>query len=228
MTASFAIPSALAGKLIVSCQAPPGDPLDDPHVLSRLALSVIRGGAGGLRANGAANIAAFRAVTTLPILGIVKRYVDGEVYITPNFQAARAVAEAGADVVALDCTARRLKEAEPWPGLIQRIHAELARPVLADIATLADAAAAADAAADAVATTLFGFTAETAGNRSVNWQLIENIVKQVPVPLIVEGHIREPEEVRRAFDAGAYAVVVGSAITSPESIAARFVKAIQV
>jgi N-acylglucosamine-6-phosphate 2-epimerase len=227
MRSTFAMPAALQGKLIVSCQAAQGDPLDDARVLTQIALSAIRGGAGGLRANGAANIAAFRAKTAVPILGIQKEYVGGEVYITPTFAAAAEIAGAGADVVALDCTARRLKEAEPWPQLIIRIHEELKRPVLADIATLEDAVAAAGAGADAVATTLFGFTAETRQHRAVNWALVESIVKAVGVPLIVEGHIRQPEDVRRALDAGAYAVVVGSAITSPEALAARFVQAIQ-
>ena len=147
--------------------------------------------------------------------------------ITPNFAAAKQVAEAGADIVALDCTARRLTEAEPWPAMIPRIHDELGKPILADIASVEDAIAAAAAGADAVATTLYGFTAETTQHRTASWTLIESIVKHVNVPLIVEGHIRQPEEVRKALDAGAYAVVVGSAITSPESITARFVKAIQ-
>ena len=224
---SISLPASLQGKLIVSCQAPPGDPLDDSQVLCRMALSAIRGGAGGLRANGAENIAAFRAHTRVPIIGILKQYVRGEVYITPNFAAAKHVAEAGADIVALDCTARRLTEAEPWPAMIPRIHDELGKPVLADIASVEDAIAAAAAGADAVATTLYGFTAETTQHRTASWTLIESIVKHVNVPLIVEGHIRQPEEVRKALDAGAYAVVVGSAITSPESITARFVKAIQ-
>jgi N-acylglucosamine-6-phosphate 2-epimerase len=225
-------PASLRGKLIVSCQAAPGDPLDHLETLRRLAISVLRGGAGGLRANGVQCIEAFREETELPIIGILKRYVDGEVAITPDFAAAAEVNAAGADVVALDCTLdrlkapRRLTAAEPWPRLIARIHAELEKPVLADIATLDDALAAEEAGADAVATTLYGFTEETAGARSVNWSLVEELEKRIKVPLIVEGHITQPDEVKRALDMGAFAVVVGSAITRPESITARFVKAI--
>lgn len=220
-------PASLEGALIVSCQAAPGDPLDDVDVLRRMAISALRGGAGGLRANGFDCIEAFRRETELPIIGIVKRYVDHEVYITPDFASAKAVAEAGADIVALDCTARRLVEAEPWPGLIRRIHDELGKPVLADIASLDDALAAQEAQADAVATTLYGFTPETAGVRAVNWELVRELIDRVRIPVIVEGHITEPAQVRRALDLGAHAVVVGSAITRPESITARFLKAIQ-
>jgi N-acylglucosamine-6-phosphate 2-epimerase len=217
-------PLSLRGTLIVSCQAAPGDPLDDVETLRRLAISVVRGGAGGLRANGVACIAAFRRETRLPIIGILKRYVDGAAAITPDFAAAEAVAAAGADVIALDCTARRLTAAEPWPGLITRIHSELQKPVLADIATLEDAMTAVKAGADAVATTLYGFTPETAGARAVNWDMVARLVSEVPAPVIVEGHISQPDEVRHALDLGAYAVVVGSAITRPESITARFVE----
>lgn len=219
-------PSSLRGTLIVSCQAASGDPLDDVETLRRIAASVLRGGAGGLRANGVECIAAFRRETRLPILGILKKYAGGEVAITPDFASAAAVSEAGADVIALDCTARRLNAEEPWPGLITRIHDELSKPVLADIATLEDAMAAQAAGADAVATTLYGFTPETANLRSVNWNLVEELVRRLKVPVIVEGHITHPEEVKRALQLGAYAVVVGSAITRPESITARFVKAI--
>jgi len=219
-------PSTLRGKLIVSCQAAPGDPLDDVDTLRRLALSVLRGGAGGLRANGVECIEAFRRETALPIIGILKRYEAGEVAITPDFAAAAAISAAGADVIGLDCTARRLTAREPWPQLIARIHRELGKPVLADIATLDEALAAEAAGADAVATTLYGFTPETANFRAVSWELVDALVKQVKVPVIVEGHVTQPEEVKRALDASAYAVVVGSAITRPESITARFVKSI--
>ncbi len=157
--------------------------------------------------------------------------MDGAVVITPDFASAAAISNAGADVVALDCTSERLKapataSGEPWPQLILRIHDELKKPVLADVASFEDALAAQAAGADAVATTLYGFTPETKQFRSVNWQLVEQMASQLSVPVIVEGHITQPDEVKRALDLGAYAVVVGSAITRPESITARFVKTI--
>ena len=216
----------LRGRLIVSCQASEGDPLDNLDTLTRIATSVLRGGAGGLRAEGVPRITAFRAITQLPIIGIIKTYdTNGDVYITPDFRSAKAVSEAGADIIAIDCTARRLTAAEPWPDLIRRIHTELNRPVLADIATLEDALAAEQAGADAVATTLYGYTTETANIHTVCWPLIQSIVAHLTIPVLVEGHITDPQEVRRALDLGATAVVVGSAITRPGTIAARFTEA---
>jgi N-acylglucosamine-6-phosphate 2-epimerase len=227
MTTTTTFPASLKNKLIVSCQALPGDPLDHVDVLRRMAISVIRGGAGGLRANGAEHIAAFRQETSLPIIGIVKQYENGEPYITSDFASASSAALAGADIIGLDCSVRRPASSEPWSQLIPRIQQELSKPVLADIATLDEALAAEQIGVNAVATTMFGYTPETAGHRSVNWPLVEQLVKSLQVPVIVEGHIREPEQVRRAFGLGAFAVVVGAAITQPESITARFVKTIQ-
>ena len=216
----------LKGKLIVSCQADPGDPMDHIDTITRMATSVLRGGAGGLRAEGAACVRAFRATTDLPIIGMVKtKDRNGEVYITPTFAAAKAVSDVGSDVIAVDCTRRRLTEPEPWPGLIRRIHSELGRPVLADIASLEDGLAAQDAGADAVATTLHGYTAETAGIRSFSWPLLEVLIERLQIPVIAEGHINRPEDVRIALERGAHAVLVGSAITRPETITARFVAA---
>ena len=221
------IPECLRGSLIVSCQAPPGDPLDSVDTLRRIAASVVRGGAGGLRANGVECVRAFRLETAVPIIGIQKVRLGGEISITPDFASAKSIADAGADIIALDCTISRSPVAEPWRELIGKVHAELGKPVLADIATFEEAMDAQEAGADAVATTLYGFTAATAGFQAVNWELVAGLVEALRVPLIVEGHISRPEEVGRAIKLGAYAVVVGSAITRPESIAARFAAALR-
>ena len=221
--------AALKGKLVVSCQASPGDPLDDLDTLRRIAAAVLLGGAAGLRAEGAECVAAFRALTTFPILGLVKRWdAAGDVHITPDFASARAVSQAGADIVALDCTHRRLHADEPWPALIARIHAELGRPVCADIATPEEAEAAEAAGADVVATTLHGYTAETAGSNAVDWDMLAVVLARVKVPVFLEGHVGCPAEVRRALEVGVHTVVVGSAITRPQTITARFVAATQV
>lgn len=215
----------LHGCIVVSCQADEGDPLDNLDTLTRIATSVLRGGAGGLRAEGVTRIAAFRSLTDLPIIGIIKTYdANGDVYITPDFRAAKAISDAGADIIALDCTSRRLTAPQPWTELIPRIHAELNRPVLADIASLEDALAAQRAGADAVATTLYGYTAETAGIRTPSWSLLQSLVAHLTVPILQEGHITHPPDAVRALTLGATAIVVGSAITRPESITNRFVE----
>ena len=157
----------LKGKLIVSCQADPGDSLDLVDTIQRIATSVLRGGAAGLRAEGADCVSAVRAITDLPIIGMVKtKDSKGEIYITPTFAAAQSVSNAGSDANAVDCTHRRLMEVEPWPELVPRIQKELRRPVLADIATVQDGVAAQEAEVSAVATTLYGYTEETGGMRS--------------------------------------------------------------
>ena len=227
MTTSVTFPASLKNKLIVSCQALPGDPLDNVDTLRRMALSVIRGGAGGLRLSGKDSISVLRAETKLPIIGILKRYENDELFITPDFASAQVIVDAGADVIGLDCSARRPTFAEPWPELLPRIQNMLGKPVLADIATLEEAFAAEQAGAAAVATTMFGYTPETAGKRFVNWPLVEQLAKSLHIPVIVEGHVRGPEDFRHAFDAGAFAVVVGAAITQPEAITARFIAAIE-
>lgn len=219
-------PTSLKGSLIVSCQAPPGDPLDHLETMTRIAVCVARGGAGGLRANGAEYVAAFCKAAALPVIGIQKRKIDSQVSITHDFPSAAAIATAGADIIALDCSKARHPRADPWREMIARIHDELSKPVLADIATLDEAIAAESAGADAVATTLYGFTPETEGSRSVNWEMVDKLTKTLQVPVIVEGHISEPHEARKALEFGAYAIVVGSAITRPDSITAKFANAL--
>jgi N-acylglucosamine-6-phosphate 2-epimerase len=217
---------SLRGRLIVSCQADKGDPLDHIDTLSRLASSVLRGGAGGLRAEGTEGVGAFRAITALPIIGMVKtKDANGDVYITPSFASAQKVSDAGADMIALDCTRRRLLESEPWPELVSRIHGELGLPVLADIASIEDALAAESAGADAVATTLYGYTADTVGAHSFSWPLLQELLARLKIPVVAEGYIQQPSDVRKALALGAHSVVVGSAITRPEIITTRFVEA---
>ncbi|MDI3253224.1 MAG: putative N-acetylmannosamine-6-phosphate 2-epimerase [Bacillota bacterium] len=227
MTLPAAFPASLKNKLIVSVQAFPGDPLDHTETLRRIALSVLSAGAGGLRANGPEHIAAFRTATSLPIIGILKHFRQGQPLITPDFASARSVALAGADVIGVDCSSNRPTTLGPWPEMVHRIANELHTPVLADIATLPEALAAEQAGAAAVATTMYGYTPETAGRRSVDWELVAQLVKSLRIPVIVEGHLRSPEDVRKALDLGAFAVVVGAAITQPGWITTRFLEAIK-
>jgi N-acetylmannosamine-6-phosphate 2-epimerase / N-acetylmannosamine kinase len=217
----------LKGRLIVSCQASPGDPLEDTEALRRIALAAVQGGACGLRLNSAAHIAAVRRETQLPIIGIEKKYGPAGLRITPDFASAAALAEAGASIIAVDCTDREWPGAEPWRELIGRIHRELRLPVMADIATIDEAAAAATAGADCVGTTLLGYTEGTRNQHSFSWALLDAMRRQLGVPIMAEGHISTPEDARRAIEGGAWAVIVGSAITRPGEIAARFAQALR-
>lgn len=216
----------LRGKLVVSCQAAPGDPLEDTETIRRIARSVAGGGAAGLRINSPEHIAAIRQESTLPIIGIQKRYQGETIHITPDFASAAALAAAGASIIALDCTARVWPDGDPWRVLIERIHGELKLPVMADVATLEEASAAAAAGADMVGTTLNGYTEGTRNNHFFSWSLLAAMVQQIQVPVAAEGHISSPEEARQALSMGAWCVIVGSAITRPGTIAAKFVRAI--
>lgn len=219
----------LRGKLIVSCQALPEEPLHGPAFMAAMAKAAALGGAGGIRANGEADIAAIRAVVTLPILGIRKRKIaETAIYITPEFADAQAVVRAGADLVALDGTIRQRPPGEPsLRELIARIHDELHAPVMADCSCMADAEASAAAGADLLATTLAGYTEH--GRPMIegpDLDLVGELAAAFPLPVIAEGRFYRPEQVAEAFARGAFAVVVGGAITRPHEIARRFVEAI--
>ena len=219
--------AALKDALVVSCQAAPGDPLENADALRRIAQACLRGGAGGLRLNGGDCIAAVRPDTKVPIIGLKKVYLEGRLRITPDFAAAVELAQAGADIIALDCTDRRWPVGEPWQQLVKRIHQELHLPVMADIATLEEARAAAAAGADMIGTTLHGYTEQTQDAHGFSWSLLADVIRETGRPVVAEGHISTPAEARRAIMAGAWCVVVGSAITRPGTITASFMRAIQ-
>ncbi len=226
MSANSAIFEQLKGQLIVSCQASPGDPLEDTDAIRRMALAAIGGGASGLRVNSPEHIAALRRDTSLPIIGIQKYYGPAGLRITPDFASARALAESGASIIALDCTDRIWPDGEPWHEIVQKIHEQLHLPVMADVATFDEAVAAAAAGADCVGTTLNGYTPSTRGNDSFSWSLLAKLARHLHVPIMAEGHISTPAEARRAIDGGAWCVIVGSAITRPGVIAQSFSRAL--
>ncbi|MGC1871414.1 MAG: putative N-acetylmannosamine-6-phosphate 2-epimerase [Acidobacteriaceae bacterium] len=219
--------AALKNALVVSCQAAPGDPLEDVDTLRRIAMACLQGGAGGLRLNGGDCVAAVRPDTSVPIIGLKKSYLDGQLRITPDFAAAVELADAGADIIALDCTDRIWTAGEPWQQLVQRIHQELRLPVMADIATIEDARAAAAAGADMIGTTLHGYTEQTAHAQGFSWSLLDDMIRETGRPVVAEGRISTPDDARRAITAGAWCVVVGSAITRPGTITSDFARAVR-
>jgi putative N-acetylmannosamine-6-phosphate epimerase len=218
--------AGLRGGLIVSCQAAVGTPLHGPVHMAAMAQAAEQGGAVGIRANGAADIAAIRAVTALPVIGIEKWH-DPEhdrIVITPDFDSASGVVAAGAEIVALSCAFYQRPDRDALAGLIARIKAELGALVMADCATLAEGVWAAEHGADLVGTTLSGYTPDTTGvGPGPDLSLVAELAAAQPKPVIAEGRIWTPGEAKAALDAGAYAVVVGTAITAPTAITARFV-----
>lgn len=210
---------------MVSCQSEEGNPFHGPDYMARFARAAELGGAVGIRAK-EPDIRAIKAMCRLPVIGIDKVYVEGfEVYITPRFEDACRIAAAGADVIALDATPRPRPGGERVEDLVRRIKRELGLPVMADIATLEEAVQAEQMGADLVATTLSGYTSYAPRGDEPDWTLLEAIVRQVKIPVIAEGGITTPAQARRALELGAWAVVVGSAITRPIDITKRFVTA---
>jgi N-acylglucosamine-6-phosphate 2-epimerase len=208
-------------SLIVSCQAQPASPFHGPAGMTLMARAAVLGGAAGIRANGAADIAAIHAAVDVPILGISKTGDPDGVYITPTFASAAPLVQAGATVVGLDATDR--PRPEPLPELIARIHGELGVPVLADVDSLEAGVAAAAAGADVVATTLSGYTNGPVSTEP-DVDLVHSLAVELDCPIVAEGRYWTPSDVSAAFDAGATAVVVGTAITNPTAITRRLVQ----
>jgi N-acylglucosamine-6-phosphate 2-epimerase len=213
-----------AGALVVSCQAQPGNPLEAPEAMALMARAAAAGGAGAIRANGPRHVAAIRAVTALPIIGIHKQGDPAGVFITPTLMAAAGVVRAGADLVALDGTLRPRPGGQPLADQIRGIHEELGVKVIADVDSMDSALAAREAGADLVATTLSGYT-DGVVPQGPDIELVRQLADKLDCPVIAEGRIRTPADVRAARDAGAYAVVMGYAITNPMDITARMVQA---
>ena len=212
----------LGRGLIVSCQARADNPLHGPQFMGAMALAAHEGGAIAIRANGPDDIAAV-AAAGLPVIGIHKIFSPTHpVYITPNLAAAEAIVAAGARVVALDCT-QRPRDGEPPDRLVRRVL-DLGAEVFADISTVEEGLAAADFGATYVATTLSGYTAATEPKPAEpDLLLLETLATQLSIPVIAEGRYNNPALVRRAFDLGAHAVVVGTMITNPREITRMFV-----
>jgi N-acylglucosamine-6-phosphate 2-epimerase len=230
---------ALRGGLVVSVQAADGSPLADPSHLAAMARAAALGGAAGIRA---VEVAAVKEAAALPVIGLRKRRVEGsEVYITPSLEDARAVAAAGADLVAVDATLRPRPDGVSLAALVS----ELPVPVLADVDCLEAGLAARDAGAAAVATTLAGYTgahdaaaaatgasatgdsfagpiSSASASGGPDLELVEALASELDCPVFAEGRIATPDQARAAFDAGAFAVVVGTAITDPVALTRGF------
>jgi N-acylglucosamine-6-phosphate 2-epimerase len=189
--------------------------------MAAMAVEAARGGARGIRANGPADVAAIRAAVDLPIIGIHKLGDRTGVFITPSVDAAGEVVKAGAAVVALDGTRRPRPDGGTLADQIAAIHERYGVPVMADVDDFAAGVAARAAGADIVATTLSGYTGGPVP-AGPDLDLVARLAAAVDCPVIAEGRLVTPADARAALDAGAYAVVVGTAITNPAAITRRF------
>lgn len=214
-------------QLIVSCQALPEEALFGSEIMAKMAISVARGGAKAIRANTPVDVRAIRQAVDLPLIGLYKEVLPGyDVIITPTLKHALAIAEAGADIIALDCTHRPHPEPD-LKALIAAIHAQTDCLVMADISTYEEGLAAADLGADMLSTTLSGYTPYSPQQKGPDIDLVARLAVDSRIPVIAEGRYQTPQQVKQALESGAVSVVVGGAITRPRQITEAFVEVIR-
>lgn len=217
----------LRRKLIVSCQALPQEPLHSFFIMGRMARAAKEGGAVAIRAQSVEDIKEIIRVTGLPVIGLIKRnYPDSELYITPTFKEVEELLTTSCQVIALDMTDRPRPAGSDLKSLIDRVHAA-GRLVLADISTCREGEAAEALGADAISTTMSGYTSYSRHLPGPDLELVQELLARVQVPVFAEGRINTPEDLRLVMEAGAFAPIVGSAITRPQLITAKFAAALQ-
>jgi len=223
--------ASLKGKLIVSCQALPEEPLHSSFIMGRMALAATQGGASGIRANTVEDIAEIKKNTQLPIIGIIKQnYADAEIYITPTMREVSALAEEGVDIIALDATINTRPNHETLQELYNTIRSCYPDQLLmADCSTVEEALNADRMGFDFIGTTLVGYTKQSRGDRieKNDFEIIRRILENVTHPVIAEGNIDTPDKLKRVLELGCYCAVVGSIITRPQLITKRFADAIK-
>ena len=212
--------------LIVSCQTQPDDPIHTEDMVVKMAEAAKWGGAVGIRANTPQQMAAIKAKVDLPIIGLWKIWNDNtDVFITPTMEACKAIWEAGADIIALDCTSQINAQGRPAYELLAELKKEIPQaPIFADVSNFEEAKRAAQMGADIVAPTLYGYTEETKHIEEPDMRAFAKMCRELgdQVSIMMEGHIYTPEDAMKCLYLGADAVVVGSAITRPHLITKRF------
>ncbi len=217
----------LRGKIVVSVQAMPDEPLYKEECMYAMMASVCNGGAGALRVAGARDVKNAKSFN-IPVIGLTKpnKLPDNwkeVVYITPTLTEVSELIDAGADLIAFDGTLRKRPNGCSLNDIIEKIHSAN-RLAMADISTLEEGIACADMGADIISTTLAGYTSESESQlETPDFELLSKLVKSIRKPIILEGRIWETCEVEKAFNLGAHCVVIGSAITRPQLITKRFV-----
>ncbi len=220
----------LKGKLVVSCQALPDEPLHSSFIMGRMALAAMQGGAAGIRANTPEDIREIKRVTGLPVIGIVKHeYPDSNVYITPTMREIRELIDVKPEIIAVDATGRT----RPGGATLDEFFAELKEGcpdqlLMADCSTVKEALHADELGFDFISTTMIGYTDESRGLRieEDDFAILRRIIEKAKHPVIAEGNINTPGKARRVIELGAFCVVVGSAITRPQLITKGFAEAL--
>lgn len=218
--------SSLHGKLIVSCQALPHEPLHSSFIMGRMARAAKEGGAFGIRANTKEDIAEIKENVDLPIIGIVKRdYKDSKVYITPTMKEIEELMEVKPEIIAVDATSSLRPGNITLDDFFHQIKERYPNQLLmADCSTVEEALHADALGFDFIGTTLVGYTDQSRGDKieANDFEIIRTILSKVKHKVIAEGNIDTPEKVKRVIELGCFSVVVGSIITRPQLITKRF------
>ncbi len=222
----------MKGQIIVSCQATPGEPLYDPQrsVMPLMALAAKQAGARMIRTSSARDIAGIKEATGLPVIGLIKREYPGYCgRITMTMREVDECMDALADIVSIDCTFNERGDGLKPGEFLRQVRGKYPNIIImADCATLEEGIAAWEAGADLVGSTMNGYTPQTLDCRGEpNYELVRQLVEALPCPVIAEGRVHTPEQARRMLELGAWAVVVGGAITRPLEIAQRFFHAVR-
>lgn len=221
---------ALKGKLIVSCQALPQEPLHSSFIMGRMARAAKEGGAAGIRANTKEDIKEIQEVTGLPIIGIVKRdYSDSEVYITPTMKEIEELMEVKPEIVAIDATGALRPGNMTLADFFHQIKEKYPeQKLMADCSTIEEALFADELGFDFIGTTMVGYTPQSKGLKieENDFEILRTILKKVKHPVIAEGNVNSPEKAKRVIELGSYAVVVGSSITRPQLITKGYAEAV--
>lgn len=220
----------LQGKLIVSCQALPDEPLHSSFIMGRMALAAKQGGAFGIRANTKEDILEIQSQVNLPIIGIVKRdYADSSVYITPTLKEIEELMEVQPEIIALDATGRLRPGQTELSDFFSRLKEAYPEQLwMADCSTVEEALYADQLGFDFIGTTMVGYTPQSQGMKieADDFYILRQIVEHASHPVIAEGNIDTPAKAKRVIELGAFCVVVGSVITRPQLVTRAFAQAL--
>ncbi|HAP20544.1 MAG TPA: N-acetylmannosamine-6-phosphate 2-epimerase [Lachnospiraceae bacterium] len=221
---------AIHGKMIISCQAIPGEPLylEDDSVMYLMARAAKRAGTPAIRTSSIRDVAAIKKETGLPVIGLVKiNYPGYDSYITPTMKEVDDLVAVGSDVVALDCTLRKRGDGTTINEFIAQIRQKYPDIILmADISNYEEGINAWKSGVDIVGTTMSGYTDYTSKKDEPDYELMTRLAADIDIPVIGEGKIHYPDQAVKALQTGIWSIVVGGAITRPLEIAQRFMKAI--
>lgn len=219
----------IKGGLIVSCQALSTEPLCDPYIMAKMAYAAKLGGAVGIRANTVIDIAAIKKTVDLPIIGIIKSvYDDSDVYITPTMKEVDELVNAGCEIIATDATKRIRPNGETLEDFFVNVRKKYPNQLfMADTSCFEEGKTAAELGFDLIGTTMSGYTPYTKGRVLPDLELIKKYSSELDKPIIAEGGIWTPDDLKNVYKNGAFSAVCGTAITRPMDITKRFVKALE-